>query len=207
MRRKIMIVDEKGEVVGEFRKGEEVNEFLIKKILGKEWDEKNSLRTTRRRVLVEREMHAFGASPGMAEGGINKVYARVKRRLKTGFTERTLARRGETGEQLEGIERDFEGGGKNPVKFIEDILRREGPLRRLEGRWEKDKENIRNFLESRGIPVDPEGLDRSKGEMDKSGEIYEQEVRKERGFVEWLLSLLFFSIPESSGPTEQREKK
>jgi len=214
MSKKIRIINEKGEIVSEFRKEKEVNEFLrketeekIKKELREEWGEKKSLRAARIGDLVEKEVQALGKSPEKAEGGIEEVYARVKKRLKTEFIERELKKEKKTKEQLKTIEKEFEKRGIKPSEFMEDVIYRKGSLENPKGNWEEDKDGIKEFFEGWKIPVTSEALEKYKEKMDKKGERYEKKINKEIGFMEWLFGLLFFLIFEALEPKEKKEKK
>lgn len=171
------------------------------------WMLGDELRKDRMSEYIEKEIMSLGKSPEEAEGGIQEVYARAKERLVTEFIETGLKRDKKSSEQLKVIEKDFKGKGENPTEFINSVIERKGSLKELTGKWEKDKENIKEHLAEYGISIEAQKLEELRNRLEKEGRKYESEAKKQRGFLEWLLGLIFLSLTEGSPKEKKSERR
>lgn len=193
---KKIVIKEGDEVVEKLAGKEEFDQFLKDKIkekieneFGKEWEEKNNERENEIDRFTEGELKKLGSTPEKAIGGIESIYDEVKKRL---CDEAAKKVRGKTAKELRRIEKEFNKEGENPQEFIDNILNREGILKELTGDWGEDKSKISEFLEDYGISGSEEFLEK----FDKGGEKYSEEVRKKRGFLEWLIKASFNTIEQ-----------
>ena len=192
---KKIIIKEGDEIMEKLAGKKELDEFLKDKLKSKieskfkeEWGEKNAEREYEIARFAEKELKKLGSLPERAIGGIEAVYDEAKKKF---CDEAAKKVRGKTAKELREIEKEFKKEGENPKEFIDDVLSREGVLKKLTGEWGEDKKKIVEFLEDYGISGSEELLE----EFDKGGKKYTGEVKKSRGFLEWLIKA-GFSITE-----------
>ncbi|MFH1657091.1 MAG: hypothetical protein ABH919_01370 [bacterium] len=164
---------------------------------GEEWEMKNAARDIEMKKLIEREIKTLGESPEKTEQGIESIYDRVKKRLKTEFIEKDLKKKEKTREQLQEIKKEFKGEGKNPIEFINNVINRDGSLKDLKGDLKQDKDKIAGFLGEWGFETEDEQFEKFQEMMGKKGISYNEQAKKEKGFLEWILDLIFFVDSES----------
>ena len=201
--KRMEVRDGKGNLLASLKE-KELDKFLdgemekkMTEDLKEEWEIKNGERETEIKRIVEQEIKTLGQSSEKAEQGIESIYDRVKKRLKTEFIEKDLKKNKKTKEQLKNIEKEFKGKGKNPTEFIDDLINRKGSLKELKGDLKQDRKKINSFLKDWGISAKNKDFDEFQEVMEKEGRSYDKQTKKEKGFLEWILDFILFADSES----------
>ncbi len=204
LRKKIIIKNKEGDVVGSFKKPEDATQFLetkgrdeIRRIdeevrarIGQRWEEVCAAKT---KEALRKQVKKIACSPENAVSGVEFVYQKARQRLIKEFQEKRTRRETRDRKKIKGGLRGDEGKienkeawrGSSEQEFIKGLVEEGGMLEELEGFLEKDEGRIIKFLKKHNVPT--EHLEPVIKEMEAREVIYEG--RKGFGLIKFLIEL------------------